>query len=184
VSFRIGDARTLPLGDAAVDVAVSGLVLNFIPDPSKAVAEMTRVVRPGGTVAFYVWDFAGEMQLIRRFWDAVVALDPSARDLDEGRRFPVCQPKPLMALLQGAGLENTDMRTIDVPTTFRDFADYWSPFLGGQGPAPTYCAALTDEHRSKLREQLRTMLPVEPDGTIRLTARAFAVRGMRPATGR
>ncbi|MPZ57958.1 MAG: methyltransferase domain-containing protein [Rhizobiales bacterium] len=176
-SFQIGDAQKLPLGDATADVAVSGLVLNFIPDPAKAIAEMRRVVRPGGTVALYVWDYAGEMQLIRRFWEAAIALDPSARDLDEARRFPICRPESLRELLQGAGLEHVEARAIDVSTTFRDFEDYWSPFLGGQGPAPTYCAALSDDRRSQLRERLRTMLPAEADGTIRLMARAFAIRG-------
>jgi len=178
-SFRIGDAQKLPLAAAAVDIAVSGLVLNFIPDPAKAVAEMRRVVQPGGMVALYVWDYAGEMQLIRRFWDAVVALDPSARDLDEARRFPICQPERLTELLRAAGLEQVDAQTIDVPTVFKDFDDYWMPFLGGQGPAPTYCASLSEDRRTQLRERLRTMLPVRADGSIRLLARAFAVRGAR-----
>jgi SAM-dependent methyltransferase len=179
VRFEAGDALTLPIGDAAVDVCVSGLVLNFIPDPAKAMSEMRRVVRPQGSVALYVWDYAGEMQLMRYFWDAVVALDPSARDLDEGRRFPICQPKALVELLQGAGLDDIQSRIVDVPTMFRDFEDYWSPFLGGQGPAPTYCAALPEERRLQLRERLRAMLPVAADGSISLKARAFAVRGVR-----
>jgi SAM-dependent methyltransferase len=179
-SFRIGDARQLPLEDASVDVAVSGLVLNFVPEPAKAVSEMRRVLRPHGTVALYVWDYAGGMQLMRRFWDAVVALDPSARDLDEGRRFPICQPERLAVLLQDSGLDNVEARAIDVPTVFQDFEDYWSPFLGGQGPAPSYCTALPENRRVQLRERLRTILPTGPDGSIRLTARAFAVRGTRP----
>jgi SAM-dependent methyltransferase len=154
-------------------------VLNFVPEPAKAVAEMRRAVRPGGTVALYVWDYAGEMQLMRRFWDAVAALDPSARDLDEGRRFPICHPQRLTALLRDAGLDRVEARAIDVPTVFRNFDDYWSPFLGGQGPAPTYCAALTEDRRAQLRERLRATLPAERDGSIRLTARSFAVRGIR-----
>jgi SAM-dependent methyltransferase len=180
-TFHIGDAQRLPLEDAVVDVAVSGLVLNFVPDPAKAVAEMSRVVRPGGTLALYVWDYAGDMQLIRRFWDAAIALDPSIRNLDEGLRFPICQPARLVELLQAAGLEGSEARAIDVPTAFRDFEDYWSPFLGGQGPAPTYCASLSDERLTQLRERLRATLPVESDGSIRLSARAFAVRGARPS---
>jgi SAM-dependent methyltransferase len=177
--FTVGDARALPVAGAAVDAAVAGLVLNFVPEPARAVAEMARVVRPGGVVAAYVWDYAGEMQLMRHFWAAAVALDPAARELDEGRRFPLCQPEPLAALFRAAGLMAVEVRAIDVPTHFRDFDDYWTPFLGGQGPAPTYCMALDEERRGRLREHLRASLPVDPDEAIRLLARAWAVRGTR-----
>lgn len=144
-------------------------------------AEMARVVRPGGTVALYVWDYAGEMQMMRRSWDAAVALDTNARNVDEGRRFAVCQPEALRRLVQRAGLEGAPARAIDVPTTFADFDDFWSPFLGGQGPPPAYCAALPRDQQAKLRDHLRATLPIERDGTIRLRARAFAARVTRPA---
>ena len=114
---------------------------------------------------------------MRHFWDAAVALDPAIADLDEGRRFPLCRPEPLAALFREAGLRAVEVRAIDVPTHFRDFDDYWSPFLGGQGPAPTYCMALDEERRTRLRERLRASLPTDSDGTIRLLARAWAVRG-------
>jgi SAM-dependent methyltransferase len=178
--FAVGDAQALPLEAAAVDAAVSGLVLNFVPEPARAVAELARVVRPGGVVAAYVWDYAGRMELMRHFWDAAVALDPAAADLDEGRRFPLCQPAPLAALWTQAGLRDVQSRAIDVPTRFRDFDDYWSPFLGGQGPAPGYAMSLTEARRAALREHLRARLPVEGGGAISLVARAWAVRGRRP----
>ena len=181
VRFEPGDAQALPLADRAVDVAVSGIALNFVPDPPRAVREMKRVVRPGGTVALYLWDYAGEMQLMRRFWDAAVALDPDAGALDEGVRFPLCRPEALAALLQEAGLAAVEGRPIDVATVFRDFDDYWTPFLGGQGPAPGYCIGLTEERRTALRERLRATLPVDADGRISLIARAWAVRGSVPA---
>jgi SAM-dependent methyltransferase len=177
---RQGDAQSLPCDDAEFDAAVAGLVLNFVPDPLQAVREMTRAVRRGGTVAVYVWDYAGEMQLMRRFWDAAVLLDPAARDLDEGQRFPICQLERLLALWRDAGLVNTAVRVIDIPTVFRDFADYWMPFLGGQGPAPGYCVSLSEAERGALREHLRAALPAAADGTIPLQARALAVRGARP----
>jgi SAM-dependent methyltransferase len=179
VEFRVGDACALPLGDGEFDVVVSGLVLNFIPDQTKAVAEMRRAARPGGTIAVYVWDYAGEMQLMRRFWDAAIALNPKARDLDEGRRFPLCRPEALRALFTAAGLRDVTTRAIDVPTVFEDFDDYWSPFLGGQGPAPGYCMSLPDKERTTLRERLKLSLPTERDGKIRLIARAWAVQGRR-----
>lgn len=179
-SFRTGSAETLPFSDHLFDAVVAGLVLNFVPSPERALAEMRRVLRPEGTGAVYVWDHAGEMQLIRHFWDAAIALDPDARDLDEGRRFPICHPDRLLALFRAAGFDRAECRVIDVPTVFESFDDYWSPFLGGQGPAPTYCGALDDDRRAKLREQLRATLPIQRDGVIRLIARAFAVRGVRP----
>jgi SAM-dependent methyltransferase len=179
--FEQGNAQALPFSDDAFDAAVAGLVLNFIPDPGKALAEMTRVVRAGGTAAAYVWDYAGEMQLMRYFWDAAVALDPDAQKLDEARRFPICHPDALLALFKNAGFDRSECRSIDVSTAFKDFDDYWSPFLGGQGPAPTYCCALPERQRDALRERLRATLPTEKDGSIRLVARAFAVRGICPA---
>ena len=138
---------------------------------------MVRVVRPGGIVASYVWDYAGEMQLMRYFWDAAVALDPSSRSLDEGVRFPICKPEPLMSLFTEAGLQNVRVQALDVPTHFRDFDEYWTPFLGGQGPAPGYAMSLDEERRSRLRDHIRDHLPSGHDGTIQLIARAWAVAG-------
>ncbi|MGH7267050.1 MAG: class I SAM-dependent methyltransferase [Candidatus Rokuibacteriota bacterium] len=181
--FGVADAQALPSEATAYDAVVSGLVLNFVPEPPRAVAEMRRVARPGGAVAAYVWDYAEGMELMRHFWDAAVALDPAARALDEGRRFPLCRPEPLAGLFRSAGLDAVETCAIDVPTVFRDFDDYWSPFLGGQGPAPGYAMALPEDGRAALRDRIRARLPVEPDGSIRLTARAWAVRGLR-ADGR
>src|ERR687895_493226 len=165
----VADARRLPVGDDRFDAVVSGLVLNFVPDPALAVREMTRVARPGGRVAAYVWDYAGRMELIRHFWDAAAALDPAAADLDEARRFGLCQPEPLGHLFRDAGLAEVGVRPIEVPTRFRDFDDYWTPFLGGQGPAPGYAMFLAEEHRRALRDLLRARLPSNPDGSISLT---------------
>lgn len=176
-AFQVGDAQRLPVESGAFDVAVAGLVINFVPDMQRAVAEMRRALIPGGTAAAYVWDYAGEMQMMRQFWDAAVALDPAALDKDEGRRFPVCRPEPFAALFEHAGFENVEVRAIDAPTVFRDFDDYWQPFLGGQAPAPGYCMSLPEERRAALRERIRATLPFDKDGSIRLIARAWAVRG-------
>lgn len=178
--FEAGDAQSLPIDTASLDVAVAGLVLNFVPQPPRAAAEMARVVRPGGMVAAYVWDYAGKMELMRYFWDAAVALDPAAKELDEGRRFPICQPKPLAELFAQAGLSEVEVRPIDIATDFSDFDDYWSPFLGGQGPAPGYAMSLSDERRAALRERIRSELPITKDGSIHLIARAWAARERKP----
>nr|WP_275585922.1 class I SAM-dependent methyltransferase [Geodermatophilus sabuli] len=178
--FRQGDAQDLPVADASFDAAVSGLVLNFLPAPGAAVAEMRRGVRPGGVVAAYVWDYADGMQLMRAFWDAAGDLDPAARALDEGRRFGITRPEPLRALFDGAGLSDVAVSEVVVPTVFADFDDYWSPFLGGTGPAPAYTTSLDEDARAALREALRARLPVAEGGSIRLTARAWVVRGRCP----
>ena len=170
-------ATQIPLADAAVDVVASGLVLNFVPDQPAALAEMTRVTARGGTIGAYVWDYAGGMELIRHFWDAAIALDPAAMKLDEGVRFPVCRPEALAQLFTAAGLQAVEVTAIDVPTPFTSLEDYWQPFLGGQGPAPAYAMSLDEAARSRLRERLRARLPATADGSIRLTARAWAARG-------
>ena len=163
------------------DAVVSGLVLNFVHEPARAVREMTRVARPGGTVAAYVWDYAGRMELMRWFWDAAVELDPVARGLDEGLRFRAFErPESLEHFFREAGQEDVVSRAIDVPTVFRNFDDYWEPFLGGQGPAHAYVMSLAEDERNRLRESLRERLPQDADGSISLAARAWAVRGLRP----
>jgi SAM-dependent methyltransferase len=182
--LQVGDAQALPVAEAMVDAAVSGLVLNFVPQPRMMIAEMARVARPDGTVALYVWDYAGRMELMRFFWDAAKALDARAGALDEGARFPICSPGPLAELFVGAGLRAVRTRAIDVATRFRDFDDYWSPFLGGQGPAPGYAMSLPVERREALRERIRAALPLEADGSISLTARAWAVSGRGQARAR
>ncbi len=174
-----GHAAQLPLADAAVDVTVAGLVLNFTPDPAAALAEMARVTAPGGTIAAYVWDYADGMQLNRRFWDAAIALDDNAAALDEAARFPLCWPDALTAAFGAAGLQQVQTTALEIETRFADFDDYWLPFLGGQGPAPAYARALDESARTRLRERLRGHLPAQPDGSIALTARAFAVKAQR-----
>jgi SAM-dependent methyltransferase len=177
--FEAGDAQALPVEDETYDGAVSGLVLNFVPQPGRMVSEMVRAVRKGGTLALYVWDYADKMQLIRHFWDSAVALDPAANALDEGRRFPICNPGKLGGLFRGAGLQRVETRAIDIPTVFKDFDDYWSPFLGGQGPAPGYAMSLNEEKRAQLRDRICAGLPTASDGSISLVARAWAVRGTK-----
>lgn len=179
--FRVGTAQAPPIEDEAFDAVVSGLVLNFVPetDRTDAIEGMVRAAQPGGTVAAYVWDYAGGMQLMRYFWDAVVALDPEGVALDAGQRFPFCAPEPLAEAFRFAGLSDVVVQPIDIQTVFRDFDDYWSPFLGGQGSASTYTMSLDAERRVELREYLRSRLPYAPDGSIHLAARAWAVRGVK-----
>ena len=179
VDFRQGDGESIPVAQGEVKFAISGLVLNFIPDQRNAVNELARSVSEGGTVAAYVWDYAGHAQFIRQFWDAAIELDPSAREKHEGLRFPSCRPGPLRTLFVSAGLRDVVTAPIDIPTPFANFDDYWTPFLSGIGPAPGYCTSLDETARSRLREHLKDILPTDADGMILLTARAWAVRGTR-----
>jgi SAM-dependent methyltransferase len=175
--FHQGDAAHIPLDNASVDVTVSGLVLNFVPDGRAGLAEMARVTAGGGTIAAYVWDYAGKMELMRFFWDAAVELNPDAAKMDEGLRFPLCRPEPLSRLFESAGLQRVEVTALDVPTPFASFDEYWRPFLGGQGPAPAYAMALDEGARGRLRDRIRERIPQKADGSISLTARAWAVRG-------
>ena len=177
--FRVGDAQSLPQADGSADAVVSGLVINFVPDPSRAVVEMSRVAVPGGMIGAYVWDYGGRMDLIRYFWNAATDVDPDAAALDEARRFPMCTPGSLEKLFLDAGLRDVSARAIDVPTRFRNFDDFWTPFLGGAGPAPFYAMSLGEDRRAAVRERLRTIVPTQPDGSIDLIARAWAVKGRR-----
>ena len=174
--LRQGDAQSIPFKSDSFDAVVCGLVLNFIPDPVTALREMGRVARTGGTVSAYVWDYAEGMQFLRQFWDAAVALDPSAADLDEGRRGWLAKRDALERAFVDAGLTDVTGTALVVPTIFASFDDYWEPFLAGQGPAGGYVAGLPADRRSLLESRLRPTLPATDSGAIHLTAQAWAVR--------
>jgi SAM-dependent methyltransferase len=175
-SLHRGSATEIPLSAASVDVVVSGLVLNFVPDPGAALAEMARVTVSGGAIGAYVWDYAEKMEIIRFFWDAAIELDPDAVRMDEGVRFPLCRQDALVELFDGSGLKEIEVTAIDIPTPFAGFEDYWQPFLGGQGPGPAYAMSLDETTRARLRDRIQERMPAEADGTISLAARAWAIR--------
>ena len=177
VQLDVGDATRLPWPSAGRDVTVSGLVLNFVRDPEAMAREMTRVTRQGGTVAAYVWDYAGGMEMMRHFWDAAIAVSPDDAKLDQAERFPLCQPKPLQSLFERVGLHDVHVRAIDIATVFESFDDYWTPFLGRTGAAPTYLAAQSEDIRERIRHTLAARLAPGTNEPITLSARAWAVRG-------
>ena len=158
-------------------MTVCGLVLNFIPDIRVGLVTMSRVTKPGGAIAGYVWDYSGKMELMRYFWDAAVELNPKAAELDEGVRFPLCRPEALSAQFEDAGLTQVQTSAIDIATPFSSFDEYWSPFLGGNGPAPAYAMSLPEPVRERLRNRIKERLPLATNGSLQLTARAWAVRG-------
>lgn len=177
--FAVCDGTALPVATAGVDVAVSGLVLNFVADAVAMLREMSRTVPPGGVVAVYVWDYADGMEFLRRFWDAAIALDPRAAALDEARRFPICRPDALQAAFDASGLADVTVSGIDTPTRFDSFDAFWAPFLGGQGPAAAYVDGLDGTARGRLSGHLRKALRAAADGAIELRARAWFARGVR-----
>ncbi len=177
IQFRVGLAQSLELESNSIDTVVSGLVLNFLPQPKAAVSEMLRVTKPGGKIGVFVWDYADGMQMLRYFWDAAVELDENARELDEGIRFPLCQEGQLESLIRETGLKRIEATPIEVVTLFQNFDDYWQPFLGGVGPAPGYTMSLDPRDRQKLEDKLRKSLPIDENGSISITARAWAVKG-------
>ena len=171
----------LPGHDRGFDAIVSGLVLNFLPAPGPAVTAMRERLAAGGVVAAYVWDYARGLEFLRVFWDEAVALDPRASAFDEGGRFPLCRAAALDSLFRASGLASVDTTSLEVPTGFASFDDFWAPFLGGTGPAPSYVASLDPTGRASLRERLRQrLLQSGSDGPFELRARAWAVRGRAP----
>jgi SAM-dependent methyltransferase len=171
---RVGAAESLPWPDDAFDVALSQLVVNFMSDADAGVAEMRRVVRPGGTVASCTWDYSGGMTMLRIFWDAALALDPGAWDEARNMRYQDVDSLRELWLRTGLGAVETDALVVEA--SYRDFDDYWEPFTGGVGPAGAYCLSLDPDRRAALREECRRRLG-DPDGAFTLSATAWAVRG-------
>lgn len=178
IKLQVGNALSLPPLSYPMDMAVSGLALNFIPKPVAALQAMRQALKPDGVLAFYVWDYSGKMEMLRYFWDSATALDSHARPLDEGPRFPLCQPDVLVQTCKEAELNDIEVIGIEANTVFRDFDDYWVPFLGGQGPGSSYVGQLDVKDRQALEEHLLAALPVQKDGSIHLVARAWAVKAI------
>ncbi len=176
-AFETGDAQQMRFPDASFDAALSLLVWNFIPDAKKALRETRRVVKPGGPIAAAVWDYGDRMVMLRRFWDAVVALDPAAAARDE-KRMPLCRAGELAALWREAGMSNVREEPIEVETKWASFSDYWDPFLLGQGPAGAYVAGLAADRKQALRAELKRRLSVaSEEAPFTLPARVWAVVG-------
>jgi len=172
--FAVAGASALPCSDGSIDVVTSALAYNFFPDRPGALAEMQRVVRPGGTVSLYVWDYpGGGMGFMDAFWRAAVATNAAAEAHVERGRFSFCTPDGLLGEFRRAGLEGAEVRTIEVISHFEDFEDFWRPFTLGTGPAPGYCMSLDEAERRRLRENLESDLG---GGGIEFPARAWAVR--------
>jgi SAM-dependent methyltransferase len=178
-AFIIAGAEQLPDRTGGFDAIAAGFVLNFLAQPQTAVQVMRDRLRPGGTLGAYVWDYAEGMQFLRIFWDEAAALDPTTSALDEANRFPICHPDRLADLFRQAGFGSIATTSFEIDTIFPHFADFWSPLLAGTGTAPAYVATLEPAARNRLAGRLKERLQPSADGSIRLKAAAFGVRGVR-----
>jgi SAM-dependent methyltransferase len=178
--FEVGDAQALKFKDGSFDKTMALLVINFVPDHDKAIAEMRRVTRFGGVVSACVWDYNEGMQMLRFFWDEAVALDPAADKKDE-RHMKLCREGQLGAAWKKAGLANVQEKPLVIEQSYTSFNDYWEPFLKGAGPAGAYAVSLPEDRRKQLESRLRKrLLGGKSDGPFVLKARAWAVKGDAP----
>ena len=180
VSFEEGDAQQLHFADASFDASLSLLVFNFIPDPRKALREVCRVTKPGGRISAAVWDYGGGMQMLRAFWDGAVSIDAKAETLDE-KHMPLCRAGELSELWGQVGLENVHEQPQTVTMRFESFADYWDPFLLGQGPAGVYVRSLSRDRLRVLRSEVKSRVsPSAENLPFALSARVWSVCGTVP----
>ena len=178
VEVRAGQAEALPFEDGSVDRALAQLVLHFVADPAQAAREFRRVLRPGGTASACVWDFDEGMEMLRRFWDAALAIDPQAPD--EARTLRFGREGEIAQLLDAAGFEDLSETTLRVTSTYAGFDELWSGLLGGVGPAGSYCVGLPEDRRAALRTELFERLG-SPSGSFSLSALARCATGRAPA---
>lgn len=178
LTFDVGDALALPYPDSSFDRAFSLLVLQFIPEARKAVEEMRRVVRPGGTITAAVWDGYSGLPSSRILWDVAGVLDrtlerPSFRSLDA--------PGEMKELWLDLGLRDVEQVSLLTHMEFQSFEDYWAPFGSGEGPVGQYVVGLPEENRDVLKEQVRrAYVANRPDGPRSMVAVAWACRGTVP----
>jgi SAM-dependent methyltransferase len=176
VEVVVARAEALPYSDDEFDAAISQLVVNFMADAEEGVAEMARVTRSGGLIASAVWDYAGEMTLLRAFWDSAREIDPEGATADEGAVMRWCGEGDLAELWQGAGLVDVRFGALTARAAYEGFEDLWWPLPTGVGPAGAYCKSLDDEGRAALHDAFRRRLGVG-DEPFELSARAWAAAG-------
>ena len=180
--FEVGDAQALKFKDASFDHTLALLVMNFVPDHNKAIAEMRRVTRPQGIVSACVWDYDAGMQMLRFFWDEAIALDPAIEPKDE-RHMKLSRQGQLGDLWRKAGLVNVKEEPLVIDQAYSSFNDYWEPFTKGAGPGGAYVVSLSEDRRQQLEARMRKrLLGDRQDGPFTLTARAWCVRGEVPKT--
>ncbi|MGH7794417.1 MAG: class I SAM-dependent methyltransferase [Candidatus Binatia bacterium] len=180
IAFEVGDAQALPYSDESFDRCMALLIVNLLPDAPKAAREMRRVTRSGSVVATTMWDGSSANELTGRFWDAAIAIDPTAKRRADGRgKYGTAEA--LSDLLKGAGLNRIQVTALTMPCFLSSLDDYWLPLTKGEGPSGAYLTELSEDHQAAVREQLRVnLLGSPPDGPFTLKAKAWAVKGIVP----
>jgi SAM-dependent methyltransferase len=179
LAFEVADAARLPFADSSFAGAAAQLVLNFVPDPLAALAEMRRVTVPGGRIVAAVWDFRGGLVYQRIFWDTAAGIDAGAAHArDKLFSGALALPDGLVDLFKSAGLDQIERASITIRMNYASFDDYWQPLGGGQGPVGTYLAGLDGDLRARIAQAVATAYRSgAPDGPRSMTATAWAVRG-------
>jgi SAM-dependent methyltransferase len=181
-AFDLADVSSLPYPNGAFAAAIAQLVLNFVPDPAAALAEMRRVTKPTGLVAAMIWDFRGRLVYQRMFWDTATVLDPTAAKVRD-RLFsaPLALPDGLPKLFAEAGFTAVRLQSVTIRMDYASFGDYWEPLCGGQGPVGTYVVQLEPALRERIEDAVRlAYLSGAPDGPRSLTATAWLTSGFVP----
>ncbi|MFB9948566.1 class I SAM-dependent methyltransferase [Rhizobium puerariae] len=182
IKVQQADACALPYPDRSFDRALSLLVLHFVPEAGKAIAEMRRVVRPGGVVAAAVWDHLGGMPGMRMTWDTVAVLDQNARPIRDKYCFqPMMQPDEMKNSFIEHGLADVEQASLLIRMDYRSFDDYWAPIAAGEGPLGKYVAGLDPVLRIKVDAAVRDAYEAgKPDGPRSFASVAWACRGVVP----
>ncbi|KUL97224.1 SAM-dependent methyltransferase [Bosea sp. WAO] len=182
IAIRQGDATAIPFEDGRFDRALSLLVLHFVPEADKAVAEMRRIVRPGGVVAAAVWDHLGGMAVMRMLWDTAAAIDEGAGEARSEYCFrPMTGPGEMRRSFLAQGLRDVTESSLTIRMDYENFADYWEPISAGEGPIGKYVAGLDEPRQTKLREAVRAAYEAgKPDGPRSFASVAWACRGVVP----
>jgi len=179
VEFVTDDVQNTSLPTGAYSLVVSGLVANFVDSPKKMLSEMCRLGRLDGVLGLYIWDFADGMEPIRKFWDAAHKCEAhNVGEFDAGIRFPICQRDNLLHHVKEAGWLEPKVAPIEIDAQFKNFDDYWVPFLSGQGTGPAFAVSLSDETREKVRKTLMSLVTDSPDEPFTLRTRAWAAKGI------
>ena len=179
IEFMVGNSSQIPVNGEIYDYVVSGLALNFMDDKAASIGEMKRVLKHTGCLALYVWDYSGQMEFLRIFWDAAGEIKPEAKKLDEGVQFPVCKKPALIKLFTESQLKEIKLTELIIDTKFKDIEDYWKPFLGGQGPAGSFLISLNESDRKLIKYKIMKHLGISKDEPINLKARAYAIQGKK-----
>ena len=178
VKFQIGDAQDLPFDQAKFDFVISGLMIKFVKDKVRAIGEMKRVTRPGGTIALYDWDMDSDMNTTRHFWDAVAAAIPERIESPQTRKTPMTEIGSIASLFELVRIKKVKQCIFSFTTQFQDLNDYWAPITKNSQNVGRFYKTMTGDEREAVYQQVKNTLPFNSDGSISFESRAVAIKGL------